>query len=104
MPHPVRPSVKVAVAVQTKERPPSDPDSKLPRDVPRRLAARTDDAAVNSPEMMPRANRDPVVAGIASAARAEHDVGVVELLARGAGRDGAPPAVAWEDRVAMARL
>src|SRR5262249_36858013 len=97
-------SLQVAVAVQSEQRPPPDQDPELPGDVCRRFTARTDDAAVYPPQVMPGTDGDPVVPRVVAAARAEDDVVVVKLLPRRARRDGAPPAIRREDRVAMARL
>src|SRR6185369_5495242 len=55
-------------------------------------------------EDVPRAERDTVLALVATAAGAEDEMVVVELLSRRADGDGAAPAIAGEDRIAMARL
>src|SRR5581483_3232949 len=67
------PSVKIAIAVQTQQGASAGADAELPRDARGRLAAGADDAAVDAPEMVPGADRDPVVAAVVAAARAEHD-------------------------------
>jgi len=61
-------------------------------------------AGVHPTEVMPGAERHPVLAPVPAAARAEDDVMIVQLPPRRADRDRAAPPVAGEHRVAMARL
>src|SRR5437660_1126631 len=68
-------------------------------DLPRLPAPRVD-----APEMMPGAERDPVLTVVPAAARPEDDVMIVQLPPRGANRDRAAPPVAGEHRIAMPRL
>src|SRR5213078_4287792 len=53
---------------------------------------------------MPRADCHAVGARVVATRRAIEDMVVVEVPARGAGRDRAAPAIAREDRVALPRL
>jgi len=59
---------------------------------------------VDAPQVVPGAHGDAVVARIAAAAGAEQEMVVVKIAPRSAGRHRAAPAVAREDRIAVARL
>ena len=76
----------------------------LPCEIVRRDAGHADAHAVNPAQMMGGADADAVQACVVPATRAVNDVVVVEARAGTARRHGATPAVALEDRVAMARL
>src|SRR5580765_4146507 len=97
-------SRRVPLAGEAKERTASRPHADLPRDRIRRLALGPHAPGVDAAKMVPRAERDPVLALVATAAGAEDEMVVVELLSRRADGDGAAPAIAGEDRIAMARL
>src|SRR5437588_9698862 len=76
----------------------------LPCDPVRRLARRPDAARMDAAEVMPGAERDPVLALVAATVRAEDDVVIVEVPPRRADGDRAPPSIAGKDRIPMAGL
>src|SRR5207245_5281994 len=76
----------------------------LPHEIIRGTAADLDDAPMDTAQVMPRTDRDSVPERVLAATGPEDDVVIVEARPRRAHRDRAAPAVALEDRVAVAGL
>src|SRR5436309_15086300 len=94
IPIPYRPHQRRAAAAE----------ADLPDDGMGRHAVRPDAAEVDAAQVVPGADGHAVLARVVAARRAIDDVMVVQRGTRGARRDGAAPAVACEDRVAVRRL
>jgi hypothetical protein len=77
--------------------------AELPFDRVRGDAGRADRAVVEAVKMMGRADGRAVVAPVVAAAGPEAEVVIVEIPTRAAGRYGAAPAVAGEDRIVVSR-
>src|SRR5207247_8990263 len=95
---------QVLVPLEPQQRCAPRADPELPRHVVGRRPPRPHAPLVNPPQVVPGADGDAVVARVAAAARAEEEVMVVQVPPRRAGRHGAAPAIAREDRVAVTRL
>src|SRR5438552_8626894 len=78
-------------------------DAELPLDIVGCSAGGANRGVVDSVQMMGGADRDAIPARVAAAAGTEVNVMIVQVPARAARRDGAPPALAREDRIAMPR-
>src|SRR2546425_5981711 len=90
--------------MRPQQRRPAPSHADIPREIVRRAAADLDDPTMDTSQVMPRADRDAVPLRVLAAAGAEDHVVVVEARPRRADRNGTAPAVALEDRVAVARL
>jgi hypothetical protein len=90
--------------VQAEERCLARPEAELPHDVVGRAAGGRDHAQMNGVQVMRSADGDAVPSLVAAASRAIGDVVIVKTAAARAAGHGAAPAVACEDRIAMARL
>src|SRR6266850_7919960 len=79
-------------------------DAELPANRVGRLAPGAEiPAAMEAVLVMRGANGDAIVARVPAAARAEHDMMIVQIPPRAARRDRTPPAVARENGIPMAR-
>src|SRR2546429_6363567 len=94
--------VPVPIAVRAEQRRPPLPEADLPGEVVRRDPCNADAEPVDAVQVVCRADGNAVVASVLTAARSVEHVMIVQARPRSAGRNGASPAVAREDRVAMA--
>src|SRR5262249_41135105 len=92
------------VAREPEQRRRAGTDAELPGDAVGRVTPRTHAAAVDSPEVMPGADGDAVLARIVAAAGAEEDVMIVQIPPTRARWNCASPAITFEDRITMPRL
>jgi hypothetical protein len=77
-------------------------DAERPHEIVGRLSLDADPRAMDAVEMMSGARGGAIRAVVRAVPRAEHDVMILEVAARAAARHRAAPAVALEDRVAVA--
>src|SRR2546430_12881066 len=94
--------VQVPIPWQREQRRPPLPEADLPGEVVRRDPCNADAEPVDAVQVVCRADGNAVVASVLTAARSVEHVMIVQARPRSAGRNGASPAVALEDRVAMA--